>query len=149
MTPRAVVDTNVVVSGILAPGGRPAEVLRAAGVAYRLVWTPGIVAECLRVLTYERVARLLEAKRREEYARKVVAGLAAGADMVSADMLPRVRAVKGDPDDDLFIATALAGGASVVVSGDKRHLLALKEYAGVRIVDVATFAAELRPGEGR
>ncbi len=66
--------------------------------------------------------------------------------MLSPELLPRLRVVKGDPDDDLFIATALAGGAPAVVSGDKRHLLALKEYAGVRIVDAATFVEELRIG---
>lgn len=146
MTPRVVIDTNVVVSGILAPGGRPAHVLRAAGVSFRLVWTPGIVAECLRVLTYPRVARPLRAAGREEYARQVVAGLATTADMVSPDMLPRVRVVRPDPDDDLFLATALAGGASILVSGDRRHLLPVKEYAGVRVLDAATFLAE--PGVG-
>lgn len=145
MTPRAVIDTNVAISGILAPGGKPADVLRAAGLAFKLVWTPAIVAECLRVLTYERIARLLRARRRQEYARQIIAGLAAAADMVSPDMLPRVRAVKADPDDDLFIATALAGGARVVVSGD-RHLLVLQEYAGVRVLNAATFAAELGLG---
>ncbi len=47
----------------------------------------------------------------------------------------------------MFLATALAGDAFIVVSGD-RHLLVMKEYAGVRIVDAATFAAELGRGGG-
>jgi hypothetical protein len=37
---RAVVDPNVVVSGILDRAGVPAAVLRAAGLRYELVWTP-------------------------------------------------------------------------------------------------------------
>lgn len=143
MTVRAVVDTNVVVSGILSPGGKPAAVLRAAGVSFQLVWTPGIVAECLRVLAYPRIAKVLAPTGRPEYARRVVAGLAAGADMVSPELLPRVRAVRADPDDDLFLATALAGGAQVLVSGDRRHLLSMQEYAGVRIVDAAAFLEAL------
>ena len=147
MTVRAVVDTNIVVSGILSPGGRPAAVLRAAGIAFQLVWTPDIVAECLRVLTYPRVAKVLAPKRRQEYARQVVAELAAGADMVSPQMLPKLRAVKADPDDDLFLATALAGGAQILVSGDRRHLLAMREFAGVRIIDAAAFLAELEQPE--
>ncbi len=147
MTVRAVVDTNVVVSGILSPGGKPAAVLRAAGVSFQLVWTPGIVAECLRVLAYPHIAKTLAPKRRQEYARQVVAGLAAGADMVSPEMLPKLRVVKADPDDDLFLATALAGGAQVLVSGDRRHLLSMREYAGVRIIDTAAFLAELEQPE--
>ena len=147
MTVRAVLDTNVVVSGILSPGGKPAAVLRAAGVAFQLVWTPDIVVECLRVLAYPRIAKVLAPTRRQEYARRVVAGLAAGADMVSPEMLPKLRAVKADPDDDLFLATALAGGAQTLVSGDRRHLLKMRGYAGVRIIDAATFLEELEQAE--
>ena len=143
MTVRAVVDTNLVVSGILSPGGKPAAVLRGAGVTFQLVWTPGIVAECLRVLAYPRVAKVLAPTGRQEYARRVVAGLAAGADMVSPALLPKLRAVEADPDDDLFLATALAGGARLLVSGDGRHLLSLGEYAGVRIIGPAAFLEEL------
>jgi putative PIN family toxin of toxin-antitoxin system len=142
VTLRAVVDTNVVVSGLLSPSGRPGRVIQAAGVSFRLVWSPGIVAECLRVLDYPRVARVLHAARRVEHAREVVRALAAGADMVAQEMLPRLAVVKADPDDDLLLATALAGGASVVVSGDRRHLLPLGEFGGVRIIDPAAFLIE-------
>jgi len=62
---------------------------------------------------------------------------------VSPELLPWVRAVKADPDDDLFLATALAGGAQVLVSGDRRHLLSMQEYAGVRIVGAAAFLEAL------
>jgi hypothetical protein len=58
-------------------------------------------------------------------------------------MLPRGAVVKADPDDDLLLATALAGGAAVVVSGDRRHLLSLGEFGGVRVVDPATFLIEI------
>ncbi len=71
--------------------------------------------------------------------------LAAGADMVAEEMLPRVAVVKADPDDDLLLATALSGGASVVVSGDPRHLLSLGEFAGVRVIGPATFLVEIDP----
>ena len=145
MTIRAVVDTNVVVSGLLAPSGKPASVIRAAGVSFRLVWSPGVVAECLRVIDYPRVARILKQAGRHEQAREVVRALAAGADMVAEEMLPRVAVVEADPDDDLLLATALSGGASVVVSGDRRHLLSLGEFAGVRVIDPATFLVEIDP----
>lgn len=143
MTIRAVVDTNVVVSALLSPSGNPARVIRAAGLSFRLVWSPGIVAECLRVLDYPRVARFLRTEGREEEARGVVLALAAGAHMVAHEMLPRLSVVKADPDDDLLLATALAGGASVVVSGDRRHLLPLGEFGGVRIIDPAAFLVDV------
>jgi putative PIN family toxin of toxin-antitoxin system len=147
---RAVVDTNVVVSALLNAFGTPASVVGAANVMFKLVWSAGIVTECLRVPAYEKIARRLRAIGKEEAARATVARLAAGAEMVAPELLPRIRVVKGDPSDDLFLATAIAGGARVLVSGDRRHLLPLKEVMGVRIVDAATFAAELGlPGAPR
>lgn len=137
---RAVVDMNVVVSGILSPTGKPAAVLEAAGVKFRLVWTPAIVAECLRVLTYQRLARVLAG--REEYARGIVAGLAGAADLVGAEMLPSVRVVDADHSDDVFFATALAGGARFIASGDK-HVLAVGSYAGIAVLTPAAFLRQL------
>ena len=58
--------------------------------------------------------------------------------MRRAEVVPlnrRVAAVSEDPDDDIVLGTAVNGGAAFVVTGD-RHLLALKEFEGVRIVTV-------------
>ncbi|HSN15696.1 MAG TPA: putative toxin-antitoxin system toxin component, PIN family [Anaeromyxobacteraceae bacterium] len=143
MRVRAVLDTNVLVSAVLSPQGTPAAVVRAAGEAYTLVSTPDIVAEWLRVVAYDRVVRRLRRMGREEEARATVARLARIADLVPSARLPMVRVITADPSDDLFLATALAGGAHVLVSGDRRHVLPLGEFAGIRIIDAATFAREL------
>ena len=39
-----------------------------------------------------------------------------------------------DPDDNIILATAIAGRADYIVSGDKRDMLALREIDGIRIV---------------
>jgi predicted nucleic acid-binding protein len=44
--------------------------------------------------------------------------------------------VVADPDDDHVIACALAAKADAIVSGDG-HLLNLKEYQGMRIINPA------------
>ena len=137
---RVVVDTNVVVSAALSPRGKPAQVVRAAGLRFELVWTGAIVAECYRILSGPRLARLL--KGREEYARTVVAGLAAGATMVAPELLAAVRVVQEDPDDDVLFGAALAGGARFVVSGDAA-VLAVGNFAGVKVVSAAEFLATL------
>jgi len=41
--------------------------------------------------------------------------------------------VCGDPDDDKFIACALAGGSGYIVSGD-RALLAVKGHEGSHVI---------------
>jgi putative PIN family toxin of toxin-antitoxin system len=140
---RAVADTNVFISAALSPRGTPAAVLRAAGEAFQLVWSAGIVAECLRVLTYERVAKRLRTAGHDEAAHALLARLSAGAEIVEPALLPAIQVVAGDPSDDLLIATALAGRASVLVTGDRKHLLSLGSFSGIRIVEVASFAQEL------
>ena len=49
-----------------------------------------------------------------------------------------IKVVKDDPDDDVFIECALAGDADYIVSGDK-HLLDLKSYGKIKIVNAAEF----------
>ena len=137
---RAVIDTNLVVSGILNPSGSPGAVLRAAGVRFELVWTPAIVVECYRVLSYPRLKKFLGA--RAEAARQVVADLAALAVLVPPGQLPLVRVVEADPDDDVLFGTALAGAATFVVTGDAA-VLAVGSFAGVMVVSAAEFLAIL------
>jgi predicted nucleic acid-binding protein len=43
------------------------------------------------------------------------------------------------PKDYMFITTAIVGQASHIVSGDKKHLLILKEADGVQIISVNAF----------
>jgi len=137
---RAVVDANVVVSGILNRAGVPAAVLREAGLRYELEWTPAIAVECRRILDLPRIVQRL--KGRETQARQVLARLATIATMVPADLLGDVRVVKEDPDDDVLFATALAAGARTIVSGDAA-VLAVRSFAGVMVVSAAEFLATL------
>ena len=50
----------------------------------------------------------------------------------------------GDPDDDLILACAIEAGVDAVVSGDRRHLLPVKEHQGVRVIAPQALLAELR-----
>jgi PIN domain len=54
--------------------------------------------------------------------------------------LPAPRpASTADPDDEMFIECAAEAQADYVVTGDKGHLLALKQAAGIPIVAVSDF----------
>jgi len=53
-------------------------------------------------------------------------------------------AVTGDPDDDLILACAIASDVEVLVSGDRKHLLPVRERGGVRILTPQALLAELR-----
>jgi len=50
----------------------------------------------------------------------------------------RIHVVKDDSDDDKFIECAAECGAEFIISGDK-HLLKMKKYKGINIMNAATF----------
>ncbi len=116
---RAVLDPNVVISALIAPGGAPAMVLRAWGNgAYDLVASPPLLAELERALTYPKLRARVEAAEVAE----LVDLLRREADMIDDPRHPPgVRSP--DPGDDYLIALAEAARA-VIVSGDG-HLLSL------------------------
>jgi putative PIN family toxin of toxin-antitoxin system len=70
---------------------------------------------------------------------QVVAQLA----LISTTVKPqeRVSVISDDPSDNRVLEAALAGNATIVVSGD-RHLLKLREWRGIRILDPAAFLQE-------
>lgn len=50
-----------------------------------------------------------------------------------------LRVVTADPDDDRVLECAVLGGATHIVTGDRRHLLPLSSFRGSRIVTPAEF----------
>ena len=136
---RAVLDCNVVITAALS-AGECAELLSRARQrdGFELVWSPPIVADCLRVIEYRKFTGKFRTDPRLLVERAMVS-----AHMVSTDLLPAIDVVKADPSDNVYLATALAGGARWVVIGDTRHLTQLDGHAGLRIVEPAVFQAEL------
>lgn len=137
--PRAVLDTNVFVSGLISPKGPPARILMALRLAqFILVSSPPVNEEIIEVLSRPTI--------RDRY------GLGDRIFDVSfilwevADLvidLPNVQ-VSSDPDDDKFLATAVAGRADYLVTGDVGDLLSLREYKGVKIVSPREFVSSLK-----
>jgi uncharacterized protein len=121
---RVVLDTNILVSGLLWRGA-PYRCLLAvqAGLA-DLVLSPPILEELRIVLVTKFPFTALDAD-------EAVALIRAAADTVEISGLLRV--VSDDPDDDKFVETAQTGRAGLIVSGD-RHLLALGSAAGIPVI---------------
>ena len=53
-----------------------------------------------------------------------------------------LKGVTADPDDDKVIECAVVGSATHIVTGDRRHLLPLKNYQDIQIVTAADFYAQ-------
>ena len=141
---RVVVDANVVVSGWLQTLGPSARVLDAANAGrILLVVSPAIVAEYRRSLGYAKIRRRLRVA--PEIIEAWLDALTLLVEVVPGERT--VAVVKADPDDDKYLAAALEGGASILVSGD-RHLLDLRTVEGVRVLNPRSFLVILERAHG-
>ncbi len=134
---RIVLDTNVLVSGMLAPYGPPGEIVRlvAMGDLY-LCYDVRILAEYREVLLrpvfpfgIDQVEASLEQIESS--------GELTGARSLSTS-LP-------DPDDDMFLAVAIAGRAEYLVTGNLRHYPA-ESRQGIKVISPAEFLERYRQG---
>jgi putative PIN family toxin of toxin-antitoxin system len=94
---------------------------------FDLVTSQPQLDELRRVLTYPKLQRYIT----PEETHHVLAGL--GTYALCVPDIPDVQ-YSSDPDDNAIIATAIAGHADCLVSGDKADILALKEVEGIRMV---------------
>jgi putative PIN family toxin of toxin-antitoxin system len=136
VTQLALCDTNVLVSAFIA-GGPPSRVIEAAiDGRIELVLAAPVIDELERVLT---VKLGFERQR----LRDIVTLLAdISVARVDAPTEP-VEAVTGDPDDDVVLACGVSAGVQIIVSGDRRHMLPIREHRGIRIVSPQALLAEL------
>lgn len=131
---RVVLDTNVYLSAFRYPNGIPAQIFEA-GIfhLYERIISPAIIEE------YARISRE-KFKTADEKIERDKKSIIHGARLVKPDFVPQ--AVPDDEDDNHIVACALAGKASLIVSGDK-DLLRLKEYEGITIVRPMDFLRAL------
>ena len=126
---KVVLDTNVLISGIFFTGP-PHTILRAwRDGRIQFVLTASIVDE------YLRVSERLSAKYPKIPIQPILELLIDRSQLIQPALLPEP--VCQDPDDDRFVAAALAADA-FIISGD-RHLLAVDGFGGLRVLRPAAF----------
>jgi len=128
---KAIIDTNVLISGIFF-SGVPHDILAAwRDRKIELIISPEILQE------YRRVGEEMEKKFQGVEIEPFLELLVIEATMVDAK--PLKEAVCTDPDDDKFLACALASKAMVICSGDKA-LLKTSGYKGIEVLTPRSFA---------
>jgi hypothetical protein len=138
---RVVIDTNVIVSGILSRKGAPAELLKAwRERRFLLLISSEIVTEVRAVMQYPHIRDKYHLS--DDEIEQTITLLEHDALMVAGDS--RVAgSVPDDPKDEMFLACALDGQADVIVSGD-HHLLDLKSYRDIPMMTARQFLDQLR-----
>lgn len=134
---RIVLDTNILVSALLTPNGPPGRLLAAVK---RGDVTPVTSDAQLRELRDVLSRGRLSARIRPHEAAALLANLPAVGEVVTD--LPDMDS-SSDPDDNLILASAIAGRADLIVSGDKGHMLALGQVEGIPIVTAHAALARL------
>ena len=127
---RIILDTNVVISGIFF-AGLPYQILKAwrEGKLHLLI-SEEILAE------YRRVGETLALQFPFIDLLPILDMLRADAEVISVKCLPEP--VCDDPDDDKFLACALAGECKLIVSGDK-HLLKVSGFRSIKVLKPREF----------
>lgn len=133
---KAVLDTNVLLRAMIRRRG-PSGQVWSRHHDYVLCSSPDTITEFvevgIRASVRAKVTGLTDASVEE-----VAAALREGA---CVGDLPELHVCR-DPEDDKFLACALAAGADYIVTEDK-DLLVLDGYGGLRIITPTAFAAVL------
>ncbi len=128
---RLVLDTNVVVAGLLW-NGPPRRLIELAikGEAVELFSSATLLDELVHALAYAKFSA-----RIENFGTSIAALVTHYTALVSLVMPASVpRVVVHDADDDHVIAAAVAARAELIVTGDRKHLLPIGTHQGIAIV---------------
>ncbi len=132
---RAVVDTNIVVSGLLF-GGLPLKVIHA-GLARKFTWVTSapLIAETERVLRSKKFG--LTQSEIQILTEPLFSIAEIVVPVVIIDAIPRC------PGDNRVLECAVEGNCKVIVTGDRRDLLSLKKFQRVEIMTAREFLNSL------
>ncbi len=130
---KIVLDTNVFISGVFF-SGPPYQILKA--------WRDGHLQLLISVEIleeYHRVGELLSNEFPHVDLGPFLELLTINTELVAPQKLPNQ--VCDDPDDDKFLACALAGKCKIIISGDK-HLLKINGFKGIKVLRPRKFVDE-------
>jgi|SRR3989338_7117016 len=130
---KVVLDTNLVISAALSREGNPAKIFEMLLLGYMKNYTTQeIINEIKEVMERPKITKHLNKQDRffmlthfENNSEKIKS-------------TTHIKVVDKDPADDKFINCALTAKADYIISGDN-HLLKLKTYENMRIINPATF----------
>ncbi len=126
---RVVLDTNILISACLKPGGLEAQTVQLArSRAFTLCVSPAVLAEYTEVLARDKFRSV------REQSAEILASLPACAMVVETESV--LHHLKDD-DDNRLLECASAAGAAYLVTGNLKHFPDHWECA--RIVNARTF----------
>jgi uncharacterized protein len=127
---RLVLDTNVVVSGMLWGGHSRQLLTLGLSDTVSLFSSPVLIEELIQTLQYAKLDKRIWALNTT--AQVLVAHYSAMVTLVTPQQVPRV--IERDADDDHVLACALQAQAHLIVTGDRDLLSLGASHQGIHIV---------------
>ena len=122
---KVVLDTNVLLSGLMKPEGVPGKIVQAWSAAqFDLILSETMLEEIGRVLAYPKIRRRLHWN--QETISRYLLLLRFKTEIVDTGGI--TAEVPDDPQDAPVLATLIAGGASFLVTGDSDLLALQRRY---------------------
>jgi len=131
MSLRVVLDTNILISAFLSQKSSP--------------------YQCLQMVQNKSVKSITCIEILQEFQQKLAGKFKLSPYRVQQELQKIVdcseivaisnslNVVIADPKDNMVIECAVVGGASHIITGDKRHLLPLINYLGIAIISASDF----------
>ena len=132
---KAVLDTNIYISAILL-GRKPEEIRKISQEGkIELLVSEAIIAEVAEVL-----------RKKFDWESWQISQVIDEIRETTTLVIPNqtLSVIKKDEDDNRILECAVEGKAHYIISGDKRHLLPLKEYQGINILSPAEFLRKMK-----
>ncbi len=135
---RAVLDTTIIVSGLINQRGLPGQIITALHAGqFEMITSPRINEEILEVLNRPRI------RNRYHVGDRIFdIGVLLYTQATLVEPKSRLK-ISRDPKDNKFLEAAIQGKAAFLVTGDKKDLLSLGDYKGIRILNPRQFIQEM------
>jgi len=127
---RIVLDTNIFISGIFWKGASNKVLMNWKEGKFTLVTSLETILEIIKVLKDFKI------KLSEDMIKELVDLIVQNSIIVEPK--EKIDIVKDDPNDNIFIETAVAGNVDYIITQDN-HLLKIKEFNGIRIITPEEF----------
>ena len=132
---KVVIDTNVFISG-LNFAGKPNEVLE--------LFIKGEIEVYISPFILKELERILRKKFEwnEKQLQKILDKIKKKAVIVQAET--KISIIKAKEDDNRILECGVDGKVQYIISGDKRHILPLKNFRGIKILSPSEFLGRFK-----
>ena len=134
---RIVVDTNLLISGVLSNTSIPALALEKAITDGQLLASTATLREVIEKLLSSKFDPYVSREKRDALLLRL-------APVIEIVTVVQIVQASRDAKDDKFLEVAVNGRADVIVTGD-RDLLALNPFRGIAILTPADYVGRTHP----